>query len=177
MWSERHLRTGSRTINGSKYLGSVCLWSRLLRMYLKYTTDTQSVSSVVCICKRTWDVLKTRGDITLGHDVQGKQDTCNWGGKMHPGTSHCFSRKTTTTFYQIKSSCLWELLLQLSKRRGRGGEQISDFHRKRMISKLWLLRTQEREWLICSKCETHGFLRGLLSTLHSYFSYMKETNY
>lgn len=84
MWSERHLRTGSRTINGSKYLGSVCLWSRLLRMYLKYTTDTQSVSSVVCICKRTWDVLKTRGDITLGHDVQGKQDTCNWGGKNAP---------------------------------------------------------------------------------------------
>ena len=43
-------------------------------MFLKYTMDTQPVSSVVCICKRTWEVLKTWGDITLGHDVQGLQD-------------------------------------------------------------------------------------------------------
>ena len=84
MWSERHLRTGSWTINVIIYLGIVCLWSRPLRMYLKCTMDTQSVSSVVRICKRTWDVLKTCGDITLGHDVQGIQDTCNWEAKNAP---------------------------------------------------------------------------------------------
>lgn len=178
MWPERHLRTGSRTINVSKYLGIVCLWSSPSRMFLKYTMDTQPVSSVVCICKRTWDVLKTCGDITLGHDVQGLQDIQLRGKKMHPGTFHGFSKRQPLHSVKSKALACGNFYYSYQKDGAvGGGEQVSGFHRKRMISKLWLLRTREREWLICSKCETHGFLRRFLSTLHSYFSYMKETNY
>lgn len=101
-------------------------------------TLNQFVSSVVCICKRTWDVAKSCEWHHAWTDVQGIQDTCNWEKKMHQCIFHSFPRKTATASYQIKSSCLWELLLRLLPK-GEGKKQVSGFHRKRMIPRLWLL--------------------------------------
>lgn len=105
-------------------------------MFLKYTMDTQPVSSIVCICKRTWDVLKTHGDITLGHDARGLQDIQLRGKKMHPGTIHGFSKRQPYILSNQKLLPVGTFITAIKKTGRGGGGQVSRFHRKRMISKL-----------------------------------------
>lgn len=56
-------------------------------------------------------------DIMLGHETQGLKDTSSKRKekqkKMQQYILQDFPRETATTSYQIKSLCLWELLLQL----------------------------------------------------------------
>lgn len=137
------------------------------------------IPSAVSICKRAWDVPKQREWHHAWTWSSGNKKTHTMEGKKKQQCiSQDFPRKTATgSLDHSKSEALASGNLYYSSywREGRG--QFSSLHRKRVISKLWLLRAQEREWLIRSKWETHGLLRGFLSTLLSYFSYMKKTNY
>lgn len=145
-----------------------------------YALQPVFVSSVVSICKRTWDVPKTYGGHHAWTWSSEEKRHMQLREKKKKKSSNAFSRTSLKRqpLHPIKSKALaYGNFYYSSYQKNREKNELSGFHRKRMISKLWPSRAQEREWLIRSKCETHGFLTGFLSTLCSYCSYMEETNY